>query len=91
LTAHLEKTILSEKIIEDDLSRVEQSVTKSTYRLCVGFERCEGKGEKSAPKFILSSTYHKGEATNKPTKARYPSNPSHPSTQREKQGKKPPS
>jgi hypothetical protein len=35
LTAHLEKTVLSEKMIEEDLSRVEESVTKSTYRLGV--------------------------------------------------------
>jgi hypothetical protein len=30
LTAHLDKTALSEKMIEEDLSRVEESVTKST-------------------------------------------------------------
>jgi hypothetical protein len=57
------------------LSRVEESATKSTYRLGVGFERCKDKGEKSAPKFIPSSTYHKEEATIKSTKAHYPSNP----------------
>jgi hypothetical protein len=43
--------------------------------LGVSFERCEDKGGKSAPKFIPSSTYHKEEATIKPTKAHYPSNP----------------
>jgi hypothetical protein len=75
LTARLEKTILSEKMIEEDLSRVEESVIKSTYRLGVDFERCEDKGEKSALKFIPSSTYHKEEATIKLTKAHYPSNP----------------
>jgi hypothetical protein len=75
LTARLEKTVLSEKMIEENLSRVEESATKSTYRLCVRFERCEDKGEKSAPKFIPSSTYHKEEATIKSTKAHYPSNP----------------
>jgi hypothetical protein len=75
LTAHLEKTALSEKMIEEDLSWVEESATKSTYRLGVGFERCEDKGEKSAPKFIPSSTYHKEEAIIKSTKAHYPSNP----------------
>jgi hypothetical protein len=75
LTARLEKTVLSEKMIEEDLSRVEESATKSTYRLDVGFERCEDKGEKSAPKFIPSSTYHKEEATIKSTKAHYSSNP----------------
>jgi hypothetical protein len=75
LTARLEKTVLSKKMIEEDLSRVEESATKSTYRLGVGFERCEDKGGKSAPKFIPSSTYHKEEATIKSTKAHYPSNP----------------
>jgi hypothetical protein len=75
LTARLEKTMMSEKMIEEDLSRVEESATKSKYRLRVGFERCEDKGEKSAPKFIPSSTYHKEEAAIKSTKAHYPSNP----------------
>jgi hypothetical protein len=75
LTARLEKTALSEKMIDEDLSRVEESATKSTYRLGVGFERCEDKGEKSVPKFIPSSTYHKEEAIIKPTKPHYPSNP----------------
>jgi hypothetical protein len=75
LTACLEKIILSEKMIEEDLSRVEESATKSTYRLGVGFERCEKKGEKSAPKFVPSSSYHKEEEALKPTKAHYSSNP----------------
>jgi hypothetical protein len=75
LTARLEKITLSEKMIEKDLSRVEKSATKSTYRLGVGFERCEKKGEKSAPKFVRSSSYHKEEEVLKPTKAHYPSNP----------------
>jgi regulator of replication initiation timing len=59
LTSHLEGTVLSKKMIEEDLSRVEQSTTKSTYKLGVGFERCEKNGEKSAPKFVPSSNYHK--------------------------------
>jgi hypothetical protein len=75
LTACLEKTILSEKMIEEDLSRVEERVTKFTYILGVGFERSEDKGEKSAPKFIPSFTYHKEEETIKPTKIHYSSNP----------------
>jgi hypothetical protein len=58
LTAHLEKTKVSEKMIKDDLSRVEESATKSTYHLGIGFERCEDKGEKSALMCIPSSTYH---------------------------------
>jgi hypothetical protein len=75
LTAHLEKTILTEKMIEDDLSLIEESATKSIYKLGIGFERCEDKGEKSVHKFIPSSTYHKEEAIIKLTKAHYPSNP----------------
>jgi hypothetical protein len=71
LTARLEKTILSEKMIEEDLSRVEESAIKSTYRLGVEFER----GEKSAPKFVPSSSYHKEEEALKSTKAHYSSNP----------------
>jgi hypothetical protein len=75
LTARLEKTVLSEKMIEDDLSRIKESATKSTYKLGIGFERCEDKGEKSVHTFIPISTYHKEEATIKPTKAHYSSNP----------------
>jgi hypothetical protein len=75
LTVYLEKTILSEKMIEEDLSRVEKSATKSTYRLGVGFERCENKSKKSVPKFIPSSNYHKEEEALKPNEIHYLSNP----------------
>jgi hypothetical protein len=75
LIARLEKTALSDKMIKKDLSRHEESATKSTYILGVGFERCEKKGEKNAPKFVPSSSYHKEEEALKPTKAHYPSNP----------------
>jgi hypothetical protein len=81
LTARLEKTIFSEKMIEADLSQVEESATKSSYKLGVGFERCEKKGEKSAPKFVPSSNYHKEEEAPKPTT--HPIQ-RHPLTQREK-------
>jgi hypothetical protein len=75
LTSRLERTVVSEKLIEDDLSRVDQSATKSTYKLGVGFGRCADKGEKSAPKFIPSSNYHQDEKTIKSTIAHFPSNP----------------
>jgi hypothetical protein len=75
LSSRLERTIVSEKMIEEDLSRVEESATKSTNKLGVGFERCEDKGEKSAFKFVPSSNYHKEEEELKPTKTHYPSNP----------------
>jgi hypothetical protein len=55
LTSHLERTVVSEKMIEDDLNHVEESATKSTYKLSVSFKRCEDKGEKSASKFIPNS------------------------------------
>jgi hypothetical protein len=87
LTARLEKTILSEKMIEEELSRVQESATKSTYKLGVGFERCEDKGEKITLKFIPSSTYHKEEATIKLVKAHYPSNPK-PSFNPKREGRK---
>jgi hypothetical protein len=72
LTARLEKTVLSEKMIEGDLSRVEESATKSIYKWGVGSEICEKKGENSAPKFVPSSNYHKEEEALKPTKTQYP-------------------
>jgi hypothetical protein len=75
LNVCLQKTSLSEKIIENDLSRVEESATKSTYKLGVGFERYEDKGERSAPKFVPSYNYHKEEEALKPIKTNYPSNP----------------
>jgi hypothetical protein len=75
LTVHLEKIILSDKMIEEDLSWVEESVTKSTYRLEIVFERCEKKNEKSAPNFVPSFSYHKEDEALKPTKTYYPSNP----------------
>jgi rubrerythrin len=74
LISHLERTVVSEKMIEDNLNYMEESATKSTYKLGVGFERCEDKGEKSALKFVHSSNYHKEEETNKFTKAHYSSN-----------------
>jgi hypothetical protein len=75
LTSRLERTIVSEKMIENDLSRIEESATKSTYKLDVGFEMCENKGEKRANKFVPTSNYHKEEETIKSTKTHCPSNP----------------
>jgi hypothetical protein len=59
----LERTKVSEKMIEDKLSRVEESATKAAYKLGVGFKRCEDNGEKSAPMFVPCSDYHKGRIT----------------------------
>jgi hypothetical protein len=79
--------VLCERMIEEDFSRVRESATKSTYILDVGFERYEDKGEKSALKFIPSSTYHK-EKQQSSSLTTHPTQ-SHPSTQIEKQGKNP--
>jgi hypothetical protein len=40
----------------------------------LGWRGVRKNGEKNAPKFVHSSTYHKEEATIKPTNAHYPSN-----------------
>jgi hypothetical protein len=78
------RIVVSKKMIEDDLNCMEESAIKSTYKLGAGFERCEDKGEKSAPKFVPSSNYHKEEETIKSTKTNYPFNPKPSSTPREK-------
>jgi hypothetical protein len=75
MTSCLERTVVSEKIIEDALSRVEESTTKSTYKFGVDIERCDDKDVKSALKFVPSSNYHKEEETIKSTKTHYPSSP----------------
>jgi predicted nuclease with TOPRIM domain len=73
LTARLEKTALSEKMIEEDLSRVEESATKSIYKLGVGFERCEKKSEKSVLSLFLAlATIKKRKHSNQPKTITYP-------------------
>jgi hypothetical protein len=62
LTSWLERTKLSEKIIEEDLSRVDECVTHSIHKLGLGYERCEDKGGIST-KFVPSSTYNDEEET----------------------------
>jgi hypothetical protein len=74
LTSRLERTKLSEKIIEEDLSRVDECVTHSIHKLGLGYERCEDKGEIST-KFLPSSTYNDEEETLKVKQIPYPPNP----------------
>jgi hypothetical protein len=73
LTSRLERTKLSEKLIEEDLSRVDECVTCSIHKLGLGFERCELKGEIST-KFVPSSTYKDEEETLKAKPIPYPPN-----------------
>jgi hypothetical protein len=73
LTARLEKIVLSEKMIEDALSRVKESASKSTYKLGIGFERCEDKSEKSAPSsFLAPATIKKRKHSNPPKLTTHP-------------------
>jgi hypothetical protein len=89
LTARLQKTALSEKMIEDYLSRVEESAVKSTYKLGIGFERCENMSERSAPKFISSSNYHKERKHSNQTKPTTHPIQSLPSTQKRNEERNP--
>jgi hypothetical protein len=74
LTSRLERTKLSEKMIEEDVSRVDECVTRSMHKLGLGYERCENKGEVST-KFVSSSTYKDEEQTLKAKQISYPPNP----------------
>jgi hypothetical protein len=47
---------LSEKIIEENLSQDEESATKFTYKLGVGFERCEKKVRRVLLSLFLAPT-----------------------------------
>jgi hypothetical protein len=82
LTVRLEKTILSKKMIEEDLSRVEESVTKSTYRFGVGFERCEKRVKRVLLSlFLAQTTIKKRKHSNQPNPITHPTQ-CHPSTKR---------
>jgi hypothetical protein len=74
LTSRLERTKLSEKMIEEDVSRVDECVTHSIHKLGLGYERCENMGEVST-KFVSSSTYKDEEQTLKAKQISYPPNP----------------
>jgi hypothetical protein len=62
LTSRLERTKLSEKMIEKNLSRVDECVTRSIHKLGLCYERCEDKGEVSI-KFMPRSSYKDEEET----------------------------
>jgi hypothetical protein len=85
LIARLEKTVLSEKIIEEDLSRVEESATKSTYRLELILRDVRRNVRRVLLSlFLASATIKKRKHSNQPKPITHPIQ-SHPSTQREKQ------
>jgi hypothetical protein len=83
LTALLEKTVLSMKMIEEDLRRVEESATKFTYKLGVGFERCEKRVRRVLLSlFLAPTTTKKRKHSNQPKLSTHPIQ-SHPSNPRE--------
>jgi hypothetical protein len=74
LTSRLERTKLSKKMIEEDLSQVDECVIRSIHKLGLGYERCEDKCE-IFTKFVPSSTYNDEEETLKAKQIPYPPNP----------------
>jgi hypothetical protein len=73
LTTRLEKTILSEKMIEEDLSRVEESTTKFTYRLGVGFGGVRIRVRRVLPSlFLAPPTTKRKQQSNSPKLTTHP-------------------
>jgi hypothetical protein len=75
LTAHLEKTKLSEKMIENDLSQLEESTTKSTYKLAVGRDVRERVRRLLLSLFLAPTTTKKRKHSNQPKPTTHPLNP----------------
>jgi hypothetical protein len=83
LTSHLERTMVSKKLIKDDLSRVDESATKSTYKLGVGFQRCADRvGRVLLSSFLALATTKRRKPSNPPKLTTHPIQ-SHPSTPRD--------
>jgi hypothetical protein len=70
-------------MIEDDFSQVEESGTKSTYKLGAGFERCEDKVESVLLSLFLDPTTTKRKQQSNPPKLTTHPIQSRPSTPRE--------
>jgi hypothetical protein len=84
LTSRLVRMVVSEKMIEDDLSQVEKSATKFTDKLGVGFQRCEKRVRRVLPSlFLAPTTIKRRKHSNQPKPTSHPIQ-SHPSTQRKK-------
>jgi hypothetical protein len=83
LTSRLERTVMSEKMIEDDLSHVEESATKSIYKLGVGLRGVRKRARRVIPSFLLAlTTTKRKQQSNSPKLTTHPIQ-SHPSTLRE--------
>jgi hypothetical protein len=88
LTSRLERTKVSDKMIEEDLSRVDEHVTHSIHKLGLGYERSEDKGEIST-KFVPTSTYSDEGETLKAKQIPYSPNLKPSFNQRELKSKQP--
>jgi hypothetical protein len=76
----LEKTNFSEKMVEEDLSRVEQSATKSTYRLILVLRVVRIRVRRVLPSLFLAPPITKRkQQSNSPKLTTHPTQ-SHPST-----------
>jgi hypothetical protein len=83
LTTRLEKTMLSEKMIEEDLSRVEESATKPHTDWVLGLRDVRRKVRRVLLcLFLAPATTKKRKHSNQPKPITHPIQ-SHPSTQRE--------
>jgi hypothetical protein len=82
LTARLEKTVLSEKMIMDDLSQVKESASKSTYKLGLNDVRIRVR-RVLLSSFLAPTTTKRRKHSNQPKPTTHPIQ-SHPSTPREK-------
>jgi hypothetical protein len=60
-------------MIKEDLNRVEKSVTKSTYKLGIEFERCEKKMRRVLLSlFLATATINKRKHPNQPKLITHP-------------------
>jgi hypothetical protein len=84
LTSCLERMGVSEKMIEDDLSRVEESATKSTYKLGVDLERVRTRVSRVLLRLFLVPTTTKRRKQSNPPKLTTNATQSYPSTPRSK-------
>jgi hypothetical protein len=84
LTACLEKTVLSEKMIENDLSQIKESASKSTYNWVFGLRDVRIRVRTVLlSSFLAPTTTKRRKHSNQPKPTTHPIQ-SHPSTPREK-------
>jgi hypothetical protein len=76
----LEKTVLSEKMIEEDLSRVKESAIKSTYKLILALRGVRTRVKRVLPCLSLAPPTTKRKKQSNPPKPTIHPIQSHPST-----------